>query len=659
MHFFIIACASIFTYANSLRNGFVWDDILLVVHNDFIKGFRLFPEVFRRPLFYLTNPQYLYYRPLQTIFNAFDYWVWGLHPFGFHLTNLILHILVACLLYKLAMLLSRDRMAALLTAVLFAVHPAQGFAVNYVSGRADILLALFSLSSLYVFLTAQGRHGSCALSVFFFALALLSKEAALVLPLCVIFAHETYAKMESSVAGQALLRARLWYAAFLIIGVFYLVLRKKVFGLGADILPMQEGRMVAPGTFLFTFAVALAGYLKMLFMPVGLHMLATVPVSEAAAAGRAAFFFAAALATGVFSAVILWRVSKGVFLGLGFFLIWLLPAASLAFRNPEYSIQGLAVTEVHWLYIPAAGICLAAIFILRGMSRKKALARALGAGSVFCVILLSVLTAKENAYWKNNLTFFTHTLKYVTRSPTVYRNLAWVYLNKHDINEALALYNKALELRLQQRQRAVLYKDIAYAYLLDGDTRKAIASSLEALRSDPEYAEARVQLGLAYAKDDPARAAQELLRVLESDPWNAAAFNYCAERSRGDAGLKAALLDRYLGLPADTKGFDSYRIRRALGILYLYSGEHDKAFALLEAGLRANPYDVTLTKALGVCYAQTGQASKAERTFRRAVLLNPFDKESARNLALFYESQGRQKEADRLIQRSAERNLYY
>ena len=83
-----------------------------------------------------------YYRPVQALTYLLDYHLWGLTPAGFHLTSVLLHAGTAMLLYRLGGSLLRDARAALVAALLFAVHPIHTEAVTYIAGRSDPLAAL-------------------------------------------------------------------------------------------------------------------------------------------------------------------------------------------------------------------------------------------------------------------------------------------------------------------------------------------------------------------------------------------------------------------------------------------------------------------------------------------------------------------------------------
>ena len=187
-------------YANTFGNSFVWDDELLVIRNGYIKDWSHFPEIFKINLFHSISRKGNYYRPLQSLSLLFDYSLWGLRPFGYHLTNVLLHIANAVIIYFLIGMISRSRRISLLTALLFLVHPIHTQAVTYISGRADPLAAFFFLLAFYLYVksVALNKLAPYLGSLLFFLLALLSKEAALIFPLTLLLYEFSFAALSSS-----------------------------------------------------------------------------------------------------------------------------------------------------------------------------------------------------------------------------------------------------------------------------------------------------------------------------------------------------------------------------------------------------------------------------------------------------------------------------
>lgn len=184
-------------YAPALDGGKIWDDHYLVGENPLFRSPVFAAEVFRHHLFF--ESQSTYYRPVQNLTYIADYWLWGDSVRGFHVTNVLLHVLAAWLLWRvLARLLpglgAAGRAAgwmAFCIALVWLVHPAHNAAVAYISGRADSLAAVFALGAWLAFLKSEDvvAPGASArvrmlflrgLAVVLVLLALCSKEIALV-----------------------------------------------------------------------------------------------------------------------------------------------------------------------------------------------------------------------------------------------------------------------------------------------------------------------------------------------------------------------------------------------------------------------------------------------------------------------------------------------
>lgn len=126
-----------------------------------------------------------FYRPIGQLTFALDSAMWGMNPFGFHLTNLLLHLACTAMAWRLALRLFGVPAYALATAVVFALHPVHGEAVMWISGRFDLLVCACVLASVLSYLKWRdsGSWLWAGLSVLWFAVGLGCKETALILPI--------------------------------------------------------------------------------------------------------------------------------------------------------------------------------------------------------------------------------------------------------------------------------------------------------------------------------------------------------------------------------------------------------------------------------------------------------------------------------------------
>ena len=133
-----------------------------------------------------------FYRPITTLSFSLDYAIWGLNPFGWQLTNLILHILVSVLVFFVIVSLTKgELLIAWLSAVIFTTHPVLANDVQVIPYRQDIVPAIFILLTVILFLkymSAESKKYYLFLSLLFCFFALGSKEIAVITPV-IIFSY--------------------------------------------------------------------------------------------------------------------------------------------------------------------------------------------------------------------------------------------------------------------------------------------------------------------------------------------------------------------------------------------------------------------------------------------------------------------------------------
>jgi tetratricopeptide (TPR) repeat protein len=184
------------TYWPAQGGDFIWDDVPLIVHNPALRSFddlahKLFSPFWSTALDESREgkPARSYFRPLVTFSLILDYQLYGPNPRGFHLTNLLLHLAATLLVYVLARRMIRQDWPAWVAACAFALHPSRTESVVWISGRSDVLAAVFFLLALLLLIHALQRerpHLPLTLAAISFGAALLSKESSIVLPVIVL-----------------------------------------------------------------------------------------------------------------------------------------------------------------------------------------------------------------------------------------------------------------------------------------------------------------------------------------------------------------------------------------------------------------------------------------------------------------------------------------
>ena len=222
----LILVISIAIYSNTFKNGFVYDDHFTIVDNIFIKDWKNLSDLLSKD--YFSRSGEATYRPVVTLSYFIDYYLWGLKPFGYHLTNLLLHSVNVILFYLFTISLLRDRGVAFLAALLFAVHPVLTEAVNAISYREDILIVVFLLPSFLLFLKISNSSMNkirwwtfYILSLLLYLLALFSKEMAITFPLLLIGYHFCFKDKEEWQKGNSFFY---YLSSYVVVTIFYLFL---------------------------------------------------------------------------------------------------------------------------------------------------------------------------------------------------------------------------------------------------------------------------------------------------------------------------------------------------------------------------------------------------------------------------------------------------
>jgi hypothetical protein len=183
-----IVALSLLAWRDVLGYFFTGGDTLGLIYTSRVSGMQDVLRILSQPMMSGTRFTELatYYRPVASLSYSLDYLVWGLNPFGYQLTNVLLHVFVALSLFLVVRTLSGSTGVALLTAVLFAIHPIHVETVPVTARRHDMLAALFMLLSLWLFVRSfarsRGRVPLRVLSAGVYVLAMGSKETAIILP---------------------------------------------------------------------------------------------------------------------------------------------------------------------------------------------------------------------------------------------------------------------------------------------------------------------------------------------------------------------------------------------------------------------------------------------------------------------------------------------
>jgi len=186
--FLILIVFNLLLYKKYLNHYFVGPDTLTLIDTSRISSFQDFVKIFTTPLMHGSSFSHnvKLYRPISVLSFSLDYAVWGLQPFGYNLTSLLLHIFISILVFYLAYGLVKGNMwIPFLSALIFSIHPVLLENVIHTAQRQDILASFFLLLSFIFFQNYQKmKHKKLfiSFSLLFFLLGLGSKEFAIIFP---------------------------------------------------------------------------------------------------------------------------------------------------------------------------------------------------------------------------------------------------------------------------------------------------------------------------------------------------------------------------------------------------------------------------------------------------------------------------------------------
>lgn len=457
---YLILIAVVFAvYFNSLENQFVFDDESVIQTNSSLTTLSSIPKYFTgEDGFHKVIGKY--YRPIVSTSYNIDYAIWGLNPFGFHLTNIIIHLIATLILFRLLQLIfvkqKNVNLISLLGTLIFAVHPIHTEAVSWVSGRTDSFFTIFFFASFLYYLKFTGypefenkNNKYLYISLIYFAFGLLTKEMIVTLPVILILFDYTIRKK----SFKDILKSYKNYLYFFILTIIYLIIRY----LALKDIPDRNSYMYFIGdNFITVFATMIKTipvYFKLLFYPHPLlyHYNGYLPDSNSLLEFNVIFsiIFVAGL---LFFAFRSRKDFPVLSFCIFFFLISLLPVMNI--------IPTMNLMAERFLYLTSFIVSLIVCFILIKSDEKGKLNIAVSV-ILIITIIYSILTFQRNQNWKDNETLYM-TADGLDGSILLV-NAGNMFANKKQFDEAEKRYRRAIQLR---EQSVLAHHNLGLIYLI-------------------------------------------------------------------------------------------------------------------------------------------------------------------------------------------------
>jgi tetratricopeptide (TPR) repeat protein len=564
------------------------------------------------------------------------YRVFGPHPFGFHLVNIVLNVLVVAAVFLVTKQLFQDRNLALMAAILFAIHPIHSEAIAWVAASPDLQLSLFYLLSFWFFLAVArpgGRFSWFAQLAMAgsFVLALLSKEQAVTLPvLATAYEHFYRADRAETKPAQKVQR----YAVLWLLTFAYLLFRVRVLG------ALSSGFNMIRLTWYETFASAIAllgQYIWKGLWPVDLRVFCPFhkPFGsfDPAVIGGA---IALAMCCALF--LFLWRHAKP----LSFGILWM-----LAIVAPVVNARWMptAVFAERYFYLPSVGFCwilgwgflrLQASASARGADWNRALAAAFG----ILVALCSARIVMRNRDWRNNFVLYTNILGACPDATYIRRDLGATYWQAGDVESAEREWREVLK---EEPENSLALGGLGLVCLKEQHYPEAIDYYKKAIKFDPGNAEAHEYLGVTYLDTHSLELAEPELRTavslfpFSSNARNALGKLYLAEGRTAEAEEQ---FRQSIEIEPNIMGYGN------LGLIHWHGGDLRAAEQEWREALRLAPNDSSILNNLGLVCTNQGRYPEAVSFFRRATELEPDDPSPHLNLGIAYGKMGQDASAE-------------
>lgn len=557
-------------YSNILNAPFVFDDSTSIVYNPTIKSLK-------NALVAISDNRYLGYLSFSV-----NYAVAGLNPFGYHVTNVLIHAANALLIYYLITLtfmtpaLSGTRLSsgfiAMATAFIFLAHPIQTQAVTYIAQRFASMATFFYLLSIISYVKArldfiETKNFSSKRHLAYYFLAILSaicamktKEIAFTLPFAILLCEIYFFDNKRKIKQRILYIIPLFLTLLIIpLSMLDMTASKSVDEIAENFDNITKDARVTftRSEYLYTQFRVITTYLRLLVLPVRQHLDYDYSVSRTFFSGDVIVPFAF-LVLLFASALLLFKKYRLISFGIVWFFL------TLSVESSIIPIRDVIVE--HRVYLPSVGFFMAAVALMDQLVPKQKVK------IVIVVALISVLaisTYLRNNIWREEEYIWMDAIAKAPNNARAYGSLGIVYKKRGEHDKAIELFEKSMSL-------------------------------------GKAYPEVFLHLGDIY---------------FDRKDYNKAVM-YLEAAFKIDFSKKVRL-----------------GILNKLGRTYGKLGENEKAVEAFEEAIRLYPDATVPYNNLGVLYVRTGQLDRAIDVFERALKIQE-NKDIYYNLAVAYREKG-------------------
>ena len=640
-----IAAFIFVVYSNALNTGFQLDDQYVILNNNQIKHLENYLDIHKLLSFKFS-------RIIPQITFALNYKYSKYNVEGYHLVNILIHIVNSLLVYFILLSLfdfkvvsvknisKHKEIISAFSALIFALHPLQIQAVTYITQRMASLAAMFYFLATFFYIKARqvnckNRFSVKAILFYFgvllsFYLGIHSKQNIASLPLALLLVELIFVR-----DGNNKIKKRfVWvYVVSIVILAFIYI-----FLIG---IPHQRE---APTSYVY-FATQLRVvvlYIFKLFFPVNLQLYYNFPWSQSLFGFKELFSLFIILFV-FLTAYFLYKKCRLLTFGIVWFFVTLSVESSifpLKFAIFEYRVYpgmlGFGIFLTTALYF----------FLYPKYSKKVSYFLA------SFVLILALITHSENFNWKDGISLWKTNLRRSPDYALVVSNVGTYFLEQHRYDSALVYFNKAIKIDSTfeipyvhrgvintfkrnfaaaikdfkkaiklNKEEALAYNNLGYAYLQLGQNKKAIKYFLKAIELSPKYQYAYNNLAIAYMRVRNYKEAYKAInKAIKLNPENADYYN-----NRGNIhflieDFHAAIANYKKAIRLNPKHFKALN---NLGIAERFLGRNKEAIINATKALKVNPKYAEAYVNRGLAEYNLGNFTMALKNIDVALALEP------------------------------------
>ncbi len=620
----LLAVLTFLFYAPSLGSDLVYDARLEILHEGFITNPANVADLLSLKV--LSMRLMLSDRPGQLLYLMLIAGVSGKDPFGYHLASDLLHAANVALLFILLLRLARgpravsspeeDRrtlLACAAVASIFALHPLAVEAAASVSYSSDLLITFFTLAALLAATAFRPEDARAAwriggLGALCAFAAVTCKESGLAACGALVVYWFLYRRSETR---------RPWFlflGAAVASSVVFLAARFLL----APLLSSEQPIGYLGGSFAQVFLIQPCFWVFMmgkLLWPV--HLSADYTLEDVAGLSTplALIILAAVLA------LQLWLATRSRLGAMGVAIYWLGLATVSNFIPLDRPLAD------RFYYLPLTGVAAQLLALLLMTIKSRAGFFAAITACFVALVPLAVLSWERQGVFASESNLWTDTVQASPASATARLNLGTVLVEKGQIEQAMVLFQKAVELDARNAQAR---DDLGHALLEEGHVDESIPQFQKALELYPNYEEAESNLGNAFTqKGDLNEAALHFQKAVEIAPVLA-----LPHYDLGNTFLKLGRLDDAVAQYQKTLDLDPSYASAAnnLGSILLQKGQVDQAITDFMRALAIDPNSAHAHTNLGHALLQKGRADEAIAQFQAVLRLDPNNADAQQSL---------------------------